>query len=111
MAEYLILIYQDEASWARADEATLREHLADHLAFQAKYRPHILDTRPLQNIGTATSIQPDGTVTDGPFAETKEALGGYYKIEAADPDEALAIAKDLPVRFGGLEVRPIRMSD
>jgi hypothetical protein len=111
MAEYLILIYEDEASWTRAGEAVQREHLADHLAFQAKYRSQILDTRPLQSTGTAQAIQPDGTVTDGPFAETKEVLGGYYKIEAADPDEALAIAKDLPRRFGGLEVRPIGMSD
>jgi hypothetical protein len=111
MAEYLILIYEDEASLARAGEETLREHFADHAAFQAKYRPQILDTRPLRNTGTARSIRPDGTVTDGPFAETKEALGGYYKIEAADPDEALAIAKDLPLRFGGLEVRPIGLDD
>jgi hypothetical protein len=111
MAEYLILIYEDEASWTRAGEETLREHFADHRAFQERYRAHILDTRPLHSTNTTTSIRADGTVTDGPFAETKEALGGYYKIEAADPDEALAIAKDLPLPFGGLEVRPIRMSD
>ncbi len=45
-------------------------------------------------------------VTDGPFAETKEALGGYYLIEAADLDEALALAKQVPAPFGGVEVRP-----
>ncbi len=48
-------------------------------------------------------------VTDGPFMETKEALGGYYLVEAADLDEALAIAKDVPAPNGGVEVRPIRV--
>ena len=46
-------------------------------------------------------------MTDGPFAETKEALGGYYVIEAADLDEALAIARDVPAKYGGVEVRPV----
>ena len=62
-----------------------------------------------------TSIRrnDDGTqtVTDGPFAETKEALGGYYLIEAKDLDEAIAIAKDVPTPFGGVEVRPIQVLD
>ena len=65
----------------------------------------------LQPSPTATSVRPDagGTfaVTDGPFAETKEALGGYYLVEAADLDQALAIAREVPMRFGGVEVRPI----
>lgn len=60
-------------------------------------------------------MRPDptggATVTDGPFAETKEALGGYYLIEAADLDEALAIARDVPAPNGGVEVRPIRVFD
>ena len=51
------------------------------------------------------------TVTDGPFVETKEALGGYYLIEAADLDEAIAIAKQVPVGVGGVEVRPVRVFD
>ncbi|MGO9910134.1 MAG: YciI family protein, partial [Acidimicrobiales bacterium] len=51
------------------------------------------------------------TVTDGPFAETKEALGGYYLVEAADLDEAIAIAKQVPARYGGVEVRPIMVFD
>jgi len=50
-------------------------------------------------------------VTDGPFAETKEGLGGYYLIEAANLDDAIAIAKDVPAPFGGVEVRPIRVFD
>ena len=60
----------------------------------------------LQPTPTATSIRGD-LVTDGPFAETKEALGGYYLIEAADLDQALAVAKLCPAPFGGVEVQPI----
>ncbi len=50
-------------------------------------------------------------MTDGPFAESKEALGGYYLVEAADLDRALAIAKACPARFGGVEVRPVMTFD
>jgi hypothetical protein len=66
----------------------------------------MLSGRALQPTSTATSIRDD-VVTDGPFAETKEALGGYYLIEARDLDQALDIAKLCPARFGGVEVRPI----
>jgi hypothetical protein len=66
----------------------------------------------LQPSATATSVRRDAsgrvTVTDGAFAETKEALGGYYVIEADDLDEALAVAKQVPAPFGGVEVRPVR---
>ena len=62
---------------------------------------------------TATSIRKNASgefvTTDGPFAETKEAIGGYYVIEAADLDEAIAIASQVPAEFGGVEVRPIRV--
>lgn len=61
---------------------------------------------------TATSLRRNSSgeivATDGPFAETKEALGGYYVIEADDLDAALAVAKQVPAHFGGVEVRPIR---
>jgi hypothetical protein len=61
---------------------------------------------------TATSIRTSATgetvTTDGPFAETKEAIGGYYLVEADDLDAAIAIAKDIPAPFGGIEVRPVR---
>ena len=50
-------------------------------------------------------------MTDGPFAETKEALGGYYMIEASDLDQAIEIAKQVPARFGGVEVRPVMVFD
>ena len=64
----------------------------------------------LRPASSATVVRADGadvSMTDGPYAETKEALGGYYLIEAADLDAAIAIAKEVPARFGGVEVRPI----
>ena len=66
----------------------------------------IIGGTALQPTSTATSIRSD-VVTDGPFTETKEALGGYYLIEARDLDHALAIAKLCPAPYGGVEVRPI----
>jgi hypothetical protein len=77
-----------------------------HQEFAQKYGSVLRGGEALQATGTATSIR-DGVVTDGPFAETKEALGGYYVIEADDLDQALAIARDVPAPFGGVEVRPV----
>ena len=111
MAQYLILIYGDEAGYASADKQVLDEVMAGHQAFGQDNEKVIDGGNALEPTTTATSIRPDGSggfsVTDGPFAETKEALGGYYLIEAADLDEAIAIAKQVPANFGGLEVRPI----
>jgi hypothetical protein len=114
MAEYLILIYEDEASWEQADEATAREIHAEHGAFWEANGAAVSGGNALSASGAATSIRRHGgagelTVTDGPFVETKEALGGYYLIEAADLDEAIKVAKQVPARFGGVEVRPIRV--
>jgi hypothetical protein len=70
----------------------------------------LLGGEALQDTGTATSVR--GTeVTDGPFVETKEALGGYYLIDAPDLDTALAVARTVPARFGGVEVRPVMTFD
>jgi hypothetical protein len=111
MSQYLILIYDDEAAWAGASEAQTGAILAGHGEFGEKNPTAIVGGNALQGTPTATSVRPDGaggfTVTDGPFAETKEALGGYYLVEAADLDQAIALAKQIPVIAGGLEVRPI----
>jgi len=111
MSQYLVLIYDDEQAWAGVDEATVGQIHAGHTKFAENNGPAIAGGNALQATGTATSIRPDGaggfTVTDGPFVETKEALGGYYLIEAADLDEAIAVAKQIPTISGGLEVRPI----
>jgi hypothetical protein len=115
MAQYLILIYDNEAAWAGAGPDIFNEVMNGHNAFGAANKAAVRGGAALQPTTTATSIRPDDagnfTVTDGPFVETKEALGGYYLVEAADLDEAVAIAKQVPAKFGGLEVRPIMVFD
>jgi hypothetical protein len=106
MSQYLVLIYEDEAGYAEGGDAVWGEVGAEHGVFGQANEKALLGGNALQPTATATSIR-GGTVTDGPFAETKEALGGYYLIEAADLDEAIAVAKQVPARFGGVEVRPI----
>jgi hypothetical protein len=111
MAQYLVLIYEDEAKYATATPEVLAEVLADHNKFLENVGAAVQGGNALQPTATATSIRGDSIVTDGPFAETKEALGGYYLIEAADLDEAIDIAKQVPAGFGGVEVRPIMTFD
>ena len=105
MAQYLVLIYEDESGW-QAGGAAAEAGMAAHQEFGQKHADVLRGGEALQPTGTATSIR-DGVVTVGPFAESKEALGGYYVIEADDLDQALAVAKDVPAPFGGVEVRPI----
>jgi hypothetical protein len=113
VAQYLILIYEDESAWEGADSATFERILKGHQEFAANNPGAIQGGHALQPTTTATCVRADPagvlTVTDGPFAETKEALGGYYLIDAESLDEALALAKQVPAPFGGVEVRPIRI--
>jgi hypothetical protein len=115
MAQYLVLIYGDESAVEAGGEPLFNELMTGHMEFGAKNEQAIAGGNALQSVSTATTIRSNGkgdfVVTDGPFAETKEALGGYYLIEAADLDEAIAIAKQGPAPFGGVEVRPIRVFD
>ena len=110
MAEYLVLIYQDES--ADSGDAAPDKIMAGHIRFGEKNGAALRGGNALQPAGTATTIRSNGsggfTITDGAFAETKEALGGYYVVEAADLDEAIAVAKEVPMPTGGVEVRPIR---
>jgi hypothetical protein len=113
MAQYLVLIYSNEASWATTDEAFSNQIMDGHMKFGEKHGSSLRGGAELESATTATSIRTNESgktvTTDGPFAETKEALGGYYVIEADDLDAAIAIAKDIPAPFGGLEVRPVRV--
>ena len=113
MAQYLVLIYSNEESWAGTDEAFSNKIMDGHNKFGEKYGASLRGGEALEPSMTATSIRTDASgktvTTDGPFAETKEAIGGYYVVEADDLDAAIAIAKDVPAPFGGLEVRPIRV--
>jgi hypothetical protein len=114
MAQYMILIYEDEAQYATATPEVLGEVMQAHNDFAAQVEGRgakILSGAALQPTGTATSVRGGSEVTDGPFVETKEALGGYYLVEAADLDAALAIGRMTPARFGGVEVRPVMTFD
>jgi len=109
MAQYAILIYEAESGYAEGGEQVWKEVGEAHGRFAAQVVEHggkITGGEALQPTPTATSIRND-VVTDGPFAETKEALGGFYLVEARDLDHAIEIAKLCPARFGGVEVRPV----
>jgi hypothetical protein len=109
MAQYLILIYEDEAQYATATPEVMNEIMQAHNEFAVQVETHgakLLGGNALQSTGTATSIR-GSEVTDGPFVETKEVLGGYYVVDAPDLDAALAVGKLCPARFGGVEVRPV----
>ena len=114
MAKYVILIYEDEAGYASASPEVMDEVMQAHNEFAAQVEQRgakLLGGEALQSTGTATSVRGGSEVTDGPFAETKEALGGFYLIDAPDLDTALAVGKLCPARFGGVEVRPVMTFD
>jgi hypothetical protein len=112
LGQYLLLIYEQEARWAEAVPEDWDKVLTGHDAFKAANGKYLRGGKPLLPTSAAATVRPsaDGgfVVTDGPFAETKEALGGYYLIEADSMDEALAVAKQVPAPFGCVEVRPVR---
>ena len=108
--KYMLLVYLDEHSLSEAE----REHcyiesaeLARDLHSQGKF----IAAGPLHPTATATSVrvrEGKRLVTDGPFAETREQLGGYYLIDAHDLDEAMKIAERIPVaKHGTIEIRPV----
>ncbi len=114
MSQYLVLIYGDEKAIEAGGQGLWDDTMKGHMAFGSTHEKAIRGGEALQGSHTATSIRPEGNgfaVTDGPFVETKEVLGGYYLIEAADLDEAIRVAKDIPMPFGGLEVRPVQVFD
>ncbi len=114
MTKYLILIYEDEAGYATATPEVIGEVMQAHDEFSAgveRLGAKVVGGEALEATPTATSIRGGSEVTDGPFVETKEALGGFYLIDAPDLDTALAVAKSCPARCGGVEVRPVRTFD
>jgi hypothetical protein len=110
---YLCLLYENEQLWATMSEAEANAAMGEYFAFTDTYREsgQVLGGEPLQPTATATTVRVrNGKVstTDGPFAETREQLGGYYLIEAKDLNEAIQIAAKIPAaRSGSVEVRPI----
>ena len=99
--KYLLLVHHNEQSFGRLTEAERQEMRAEsvRLCHQINSTGQYLDASPLQPTSTATSVRVrDGKrlVTDGPFAETREQLGGYFLIDANDLDEAISIAARIP---------------
>lgn len=115
--QYLCLIYDDEKQWASFSQEERDSAMSECLAFEESIKTsgHFRACDALQPTSTATLVRVrNGTTltTDGPFAETREQLGGYYLIEAKDRDEAIAIAARIPsAESGTIEVRPVMVFD
>lgn len=108
--KYMMLIYSDENAWTDGERQRCYEESTE-LTHDLHARGQFLGASPLQPVATATSVRVRGgkrLVTDGPFAETREQLGGYFMIEAKDLNEAITIATRIPAaRKGAVEVRPV----
>jgi len=111
--QYLCLIYEDEKSWQKLPPAESEKIQGEYHAYteSIKQGGQLVDGNALQPTHTATTVrmrQGKLTTTDGPFAETKEQLGGYYLLKARDLNEAIQLAAKIPgARFGSIEVRPV----
>lgn len=105
--KYLCLVYGEEAKMETIEDYECAECVKD---LQAS--GHFVDGRPLQPVHTATTVRVRNgqvSVTDGPFAETKEQFAGFYLLEAADLNEAIQLAAKIPpARVGSIEIRPLR---
>jgi len=112
---YLCLIYDEEAKMATMSKSDADAFMGEYFAFteDIKKSGHYVGGEALQPVHTATTVRVRNgkmSTTDGPFAETKEQLGGYYLIEARDLNDALQVAAKIPsVRSGSVEVRPIEV--
>jgi len=112
--QYMVLIYEPEEKYAGLNETALTEVVAKHMALSAEMREAgvLLGGDGLEGVATATTIVTGAggaqTLHDGPFAETHEQLGGYYLLDVADLDAAIAWARRVPVVEGGkVEIRPV----
>lgn len=110
--QYLLMIYEDESVYGdKADSPAVREITAKHMALAGSLGETLKAGAGLQPVTTATSVRTTGgnqVIHDGPFAETREQLGGFYLVDVPDLDAAIAIAKKIPLRFdGAIEIRPL----
>jgi len=111
--QYLLLIYDKESDWGKLSEAEQGAIMREYQDFSKSINAsgHYRAGSQLHPVSKATTVRVrDGKklITDGPFAETKEQLGGYYLIEAQNLDDAVALAAQVPsARFGSIEVRPL----
>jgi hypothetical protein len=111
--QYMLLIYDDEKLWQEMSKADLERLSAEYNTFSAEIvaSGHLRAGGRLQPSATATTVRVRDSktqTTDGPFAETKEQLAGYYLVEANDLDEAMKLAARIPsAKIGSIEVRPL----
>jgi hypothetical protein len=111
---YMLLIYESEANFAKMTAEEGGKIMGEYMAFTEDIRRggQYVAGAPLQPTATATTVRVSNgkaLTTDGPFAETREQLGGYYLIEAKDLNEAIALAARIPAaRTGSIEVRPVQ---
>ena len=111
--QYMLLIYDAEKTWEDMPEAEKNRLFGEYMQFtnDIKASGHFIAGDALQPVRTATSVRVRGgktSTTDGPFAETREQLGGYYLINAKDLDEATKIAARIPsAAIGTIEIRPV----
>jgi len=111
--KYMLLIYDDEQSWAALGKDETDAIMGEYFAFHddVNKRGIFVAGDPLAPTSTATTVrvrEGKSLTTDGPFAETKEQLGGYYLVDVANLDEALEVAAKIPsARTGSIEVRPV----
>ena len=114
--KYICLIYSDESQWPKLPQNAMEQMMSEYREFtnSIKASGHYVTGDRLQPTAAATTVRiRDGrlSATDGPFAETKEQLGGFYIVEARDLNEAVQIASRIPgARHGSIEVRPIAMA-
>jgi hypothetical protein len=111
--QYMLLIYDAEKTWEDMPEAEKNRLFGEYMKFtnDIKASGHFIAGDALQPVRTATSVRVRGgktQTTDGPFAETREQLGGYYLVNAKDLDEATKIAAKIPsATIGTIEIRPV----
>lgn len=112
--KYLCLVYHEETKVDALSESEYDAIVSEVLAYREELRKsgHYIASSPLEPVQTATTIRVRNgkvSITDGPFAETKEQLGGFYLIEATDLNDAIRVASKMPpLRLGCIEVRPVR---
>jgi len=111
--KYLLLIYESEQAWAGVSEAEQGKIFQEYMEYTGRIKKsgNYIAGEALQPVSTATTVRVKNgktLTTDGPFAETREQLGGFYMVEARDLDEAIKLATGIPAsRTGSIEVRPI----
>lgn len=112
--KYLCLVYQDQTTIDALSEREFEAIMNDVFDYreELRQRGYYIASSPLKPVDTATTIRVrhgEVSITDGPFAETKEQIGGFYLIEARDLNDAIRVASRMPpARFGSIEIRPLK---